>query len=886
MSEFRPTTGLPSLDRVFEGLRPGDNVVWQVDAVEDYAAFVEPFVRAALAAGVPVVYYRFARHRELVAEGPGVRVVRLKASAGFESFITTIRNVIAETGPHTCHVFDTLSELARDTFGDRMLGNFFKVTCPYLFDLDTITYFALNRTHHSFHATGAISETTQLLVDVYRHRRTLYVHPLKVEGRFSPVIFNLHAWKDDDFVLVRESAVISDVLSSAPWPGLPSASYRLVGQRDRRFMQAEEVLAAARRKVVPERLVDVAFRRLLPQILSDDAPIRSLARRFFTLEDLLHIWRRMIGGGRIGGKSIGMLLARAILRRSDKRWKDLLEAHNSFYIGSDVFYTFLIENQCWAIRQKQKSPETFLDDIEEARRRILEGEFPDYIVRRFTDMLDYFGQAPIIVRSSSLLEDNFGNAFAGKYESVFCANQGDRKERLEAFLDAVRLIYASTMSEEALVYRMRRGVLDQDEQMALLVQRVSGRPYGRRFFPHLAGVAFSFNPYVWNEGIDPHAGMMRLVFGLGTRAVDRADDDYTRVVALNDPERRPEANFDQVKKYSQRRADVIDLDANRMASAYFVDITADPGSDELPVDLFATLDEELEEAARQSGRPSRLHPWVLTFDRLFRETRFLDDIRALLAALRDAYGREVDVEFTANFLDDGSYTLNLLQCRPLQVRIAALPGARTIPRAAEGRSILRAHGAVIGPSRIMPVDRIVYVVPGAYGHLPEQDRYAVARLIGRIAHAEPGKTLVLVGPGRWGTHMPSLGVPVSFSEINTVSALCEIDTMHEGLVPDLSLGTHFFNEMVEQDMLYIAFFKSKTGNELDEAALTGARNRLVEILPGEERWESVVRVLDSRTRDAADPEGAESFYLDADAIRQAAVLYRAAPSRPARGRSS
>lgn len=875
---FRPTTGLPSLDRVLEGLRVGDNVVWQVDAIEDYAAFVDPLCRAAVAEGTPLVYYRFARHRELVKEAPGVRVVRLKPASGFESFITTIRSVIAETGPHTCHIFDSLSELARDTFGDRMLGNFFKVTCPYLFELDTIAYFAVYRTCHSYHAASPIAETTQLLIDVYRHRKSLYVHPLKVDGRFSSTIFNLHEWKGDEFALVSESAVISDVLSSAPWPGLPSASYRLVGQRDRRFMQAEEILAGAKRGVLSARLVDLAFRRLLPQILSDDAPIRMLARKYLSLEDLLEIWRRMIGGGRVGGKSVGMLLARAILRRADKRWRTLLESHDSFYIGSDVFYTFLIENQCWAIRQKQKNPETFLDDIEEARRRILEGHFPDYIVRRFRDMLDYFGQAPIIVRSSSLLEDNFGNAFAGKYESVFCANQGDSEQRLEEFLAAVRVIYASTMSEEALGYRMRRGVLDQDEQMALLVQRVSGRPYGNLFFPHLAGVAFSFNPYVWNEGIDPAAGMMRIVFGLGTRAVDRADDDYTRVVALNAPDLRPEANFDQVKKYAQRRVDVIDLQANRFTSAYFVDIAA--ATEAIPVDFFATLDEEVEETVRQSGRETAIHPWVLTFERVFKDTRFLEDIRILLGTLKAAYGREVDVEFAANIREDGSYTFNLLQCRPLQVRVMALPGARSIPPPAEDGIVMKAHGAVIGRSRIMPIERVLFVVPSSYGRLPEQERYAVARLIGRLTHANAARSTMLIGPGRWGTHMPSLGVPVSFAEINTVGVVCEIDTMHEGLVPDLSLGTHFFNEMVEQDMIYIAFFKSKIGNTLDERSLMEAPNRLADVLPDESAWQHAVRLID-----ADDLGPGLSFYLSADALQQVATLYRASfLPRPARVR--
>jgi len=168
-----------------------------------------------------------------------------------------------------------------------------------------------------------------------------------------------------------------------------------------------------------------------------------------------------------------------------------------------------VRNDCWHIRQKQKDSATLFEGIEGARRRILEGEFPDYIIKRFSDMLDYFGQTPIIVRSSSLLEDNFGNAFSGKYESIFCANNGTHQHRLEEFLNAVRVIYASAMSKEALIYRAKRGVLDKDEQMALLVQRVSGAKYGDFFFPQLAGVGISFNSYAWEKSIDPEAGLAR-----------------------------------------------------------------------------------------------------------------------------------------------------------------------------------------------------------------------------------------------------------------------------------------------------------------------------------------------------------------------------------------
>ena len=205
---------------------------------------------------------------------------------------------------------------------------------------------------------------------------------------------------------------------------------------------------------------------------------------------------------------------------------------------------------------------------------------------QFRAMLDYFGESPYIVRSSSLLEDTYGNAFAGKYESVFCVNRGTRKQRLEALLDCVRKVYASAMSEKALRYRVDRGLLDQDEQMALLVMRVSGSQCGDRFFPHLAGVGFSFNPYVWHKDIDPHAGVVRLVFGLGTRAVDRSDDDYTRLVALNAPTRRPESNFDEVCEYSQHRVDYLDLTANCLTSGHFLDLVQ--AGPELPWHLVAT----------------------------------------------------------------------------------------------------------------------------------------------------------------------------------------------------------------------------------------------------------------------------------------------------------
>ena len=578
-------------------------------------------------------------------------------------------------------------------------------------------------------------------------------------------------------------------------------------------------------------------------IISRDDRLLPLVERYLTLSDVLEIWKRMIGSGLIGGKSVGMILARAILRASDPRWNDRLEDHDSFFIGANVFCSFLIENGCWWLRQTQRDPNCFLDNIEEAQHRILAGSFPEYLVKEFAEMLEYFGQSPIIVRSSSLLEDNYGNAFAGKYESVFCPNQGPHPKRLQDFLSAVKTIYASAMSEKALRYRAQRGLLDQDEQMSLLVQRVSGGCYGNLFFPQIAGVALSRNPYVWNERIDPAAGVVRLVFGLGTRAVDRSDDDYTRIVALNAPERRPEGDFDRVRQYSQRKVDVIDLEANHFTSHSFDDVAA--RGDRLPLHIFASQDGP---SRREdwSDAPSRPHP-VLTFEELLTRTPFVGDMQEMLQVLQKAYDYPVDLEFTANFFaeDVEKYKINLVQCRPLQVASDSV--AVALPKVIDPADcVLEARGAVIGRSRANLIDRVVYVVPARYGQLPLRDCYAVARLIGRLLHPDEPRPerVMLIGPGRWGTTTPSLGVPVCFAEIATVSILCEIVAMRDDLVPDVSLGTHFFNDLVEMDMLYLALFPRREGNSWNRDFFEQSPNRLGELLPDEARWSEVVRVID------------------------------------------
>ena len=861
------STGLPGLDRIFQGLRPGDNVVWQVDSIDDYVPFVKPFCDYAVSRDKRLIYFRFAKHAPLLTEDSGAEIYSLHPEAGFETFITRVHEVLGTTGSDTFCVFDAISELALDLHSDRMLGNFYLLTCPYIFARQSVAYFALLRDYHSYYAATPIMETTQVLVDVYRHEEKIFIHPRKVLHRYSPTMHTLHSWEGDDFRPLAESNEITKVLTSAESPGVASAIDR-PGSWTRTFLQARELLEDFKHGLVKKSGIKDAFHRCVRLAVSDDERTLQLAEKYLSLEDVLNVQKRMLGSGLIGGKSAGMLLARAILSKADSRWNDVLEPHDSFFIGSEVYYSYLVDNQCWHLRQRQKNRKTFLDGVEEARQRIHMGTFSPKMTERFSRMLDYFGQAPIIVRSSSLLEDNFGNSFAGKYESVFCVNQGPKHIRLDEFMYAIRRIYASSMSEEALTYRADRGVLGQDEQMALLVQRVSGSHYGNLFFPQAAGVGFSFNPYVWNKEIDPGAGLVRLVFGLGTRAVDRVDDDYTRVVALNAPDRRPEATLGDVRRYTQRRVDVLDIETNQLASYDFMDVARK--CEGLPLEIFASRDEELVRMAEEQGRPAAF-PWLLTFDHLLSETTFVRDMREMLQILHDAYGCPVDIEFTLNFLKDGQYRINLLQCRPLQIKGRGI--SQPLPEQTDKQDlVMEARGAVIGESRLGRVDRFVYVAPEAYSKLANGDRHEVAKVIGRICHHDHERrprTIMLIGPGRWGTGTPALGVPVTFRDIRPVSILCEIAAMSEDLIPDISLGTHFFSDLIETDILYVALFPDREENTLNKEFFEHSPNKLTKLLPDAEKWVDVIRVIDSES-----VNGAGVMHICADTVTQKFVCYR------------
>jgi hypothetical protein len=821
----RASTGVSGLDQAIDMLRLGDNVVWQVQSVEDYLHVVKPYINQAKKDNRRLVYFRFGSHAPLMAEDEPSVVYKLDPSEGFESFATKIHNIIASEGLKAFYVFDCLSDLLQFWYSDMMIGNFFRVTCPFLYQLDTIAYFALIRGVHTHPTIARIRETTQLLLDVYIVREQFYVHPLKVSERYSPTMFFPHLIDGDKALSITASAAAAALFTG-------------MGKNTRSRDYWEDTLEESLVALDQDTESQLKIKKLLISLMiGKEARITELAEKYFSLRDILDVASHEIGTGLIGGKSVGMLLGRKILETTitDNNW----EPHDSYYLGADIFYTYIVQNGWWELRTRQKTPEGYFSLAPELREKLLRGKFPEMIREHFVQMLEHFGQSPIIVRSSSLLEDNFGNAFAGKYESVFCANQGSPEVRFEAFEQAVRIVYASAMSDDALAYRQTRGLAGKDEQMAILVQRVSGDHYDDLFFPHIAGVGNSSNLYVWNKDIDPDAGMLRLVFGLGTRAVDRISGDYARIVSLDHPEKAPPVNHGDEKKFSQHNADVLNLRENRLTeipldSLSNIDLKTDRA-------IFSSVDYDALTRLQELGIQYNATPQIYDFKGLLTKTEFPQLVSRVLGSLKTAYNYPVDIEFTANFSGDSSFRFNLLQCRPLQTK--GFGKAVEIPELGQENIFFSSSkGNFMGGNVRLPLDCAIFIKAKEYLELPERDKYQTARLIGTLNQKLKGHSVLLAGPGRWGTTTPSLGIPVNFSELSNMAVLCEVSYRLTDLMPELSFGSHFFQDIVESGIFYAAIFEGNEGVSFNPAFILERENIFETFLPAEKSWSQIIHI--------------------------------------------
>lgn len=920
----RISSGIPGLDKAFDNIRLGDNVVFRVSTLKDFKCFALPFVRQAHADNRKIIYVRFAEHEPILTDSEiaenNVEVHKIELSHRFETFTVSVHNLIKEEGFDAFYVFDCLSTLTTAWATDLMMGNFFRVTCPYLFSLDTVAFFPVLRGRHSLSAVAKIQDTTQLFIDVYSSDMTaqnqnspdgdfsvtpsssksnlLYVRPLKVWNRYSETMFLPHIFD----VETNEFRPILDGVEASAFYNVLGRNQRSSDEQnidswDRFFFHAESAYENGED-------MGIYTKRMCNIMMSRDSHMRSLIQSNFKPLDYFEIKKKMIGTGMIGGKACGMLTARKIIENKAPEIYAELEPHDSFYVGSDVFYSYLVDNGLWDLRINQRTEEGYFSLADEFAEAIKKGRFSADTEQEILLLLDYYGQDPYIVRSSSILEDGFGNAFAGKYESVFCLNQGTIEDRLHEFETAAKIVYASTMSKSALEYRKMRGLEKRDEQMALLVQRVSGSRYGHFVMPAAAGVGYSTSPYKMSGDVDSKKGMLRLVMGLGTAAVDRTEGSYPRIVNLDKPTYSLYSSSKEKHEFSQKKVEYLDLsfessgrnsgtipefwddpeinhsmnnqglkvhnnaveqnsvlkqntnvsNATRSTSVHF-EISKNTISEtslnstngcvmKASPDIIAPLlPQYIKNALFEHDYDAEMYFSNMGRDRevtfvsclgLAENKSLMDAFSKLLQTLEKEYDYPVDIEFTINLSRNNGFIINLLQCRPLQTLSNGKENESiSVPEnLSRENTILSVQKSSMGMSMSFPVDEIVFVDPKEYYELSYIKKPDVANIIGRLNEEIRAlkKKAVLFVPGRIGTSSPELGVPVSFAEISDFSAICEIAESSYGYNPELSYGSHIFQDLVETKILYTAIFenenteifqpeKLKTGQPVKKATL-------------------------------------------------------------------
>ena len=801
----RISTGIGGLDEAIDFLRPGDTVIWQCEHISDYMYVATRFVTSVARTGHRIVYIRFGDHEEimdadaLAARGSNVKKYVLDPHVGFETFAVQVHRIIKAEERGSFFVFDCLSELQKYWFSDLMISNFFVLLNPFLQQQEAVAYQAITYERHTYDTIAGIRRATSVLINVRTVHGSVYVHPVKVDGRRTPNMF---------FPL-RVRGAQCECITSSTENSAVFDMFTLTGEHrdcwDSMFDSVDPQGAEP---------TDEAGLRLKENIMScllGNEPTRlELCRKYFSMKDLMYIKSREIGTGCIGGKATGMLLARNILRdENPDLYHSRIDPHDSYYIGADLFYTYAVQNGVWAQRTEMVHEEDYFRCAPIIKDNLLNGEFMPQIKEQFISMLEYFGQSPIIVRSSSLLEDGFGNGFVGKYESVFCPNQGTLEERYEVFEQAVRTVYASTMNPEAIKYRADRNLLNKDEQMALLVMRVCGDIHGRLYFPHFAGVGHSKNLYITGSTAKVNRGMLRLVVGMGTRAVDRGADDYARFVDLSDPLAPPRVEYGDEYRYSQHKADVIDLDGNDFTSVRIDSVDKST----LKTDVSLYMEPDLATAARfrEMGLYGERVPDIVNFRKLLKSTDFTETMVSIMSLLQDKYSYPVDIEFASNITPQGEYHINLLQCRPLQTH--GISKAEIMPSVRE--YYFKTHGNFMGGNNCLPIKYAVLVRVEPYLELTEQKKYQVARCIGELNTRLRDENTVLLGPGRWGTTTASLGVPVNFREISSFNCMAELAYSSHGIRPELSYGSHFFQDLVEAGVFYAALYPGEDGCEFN-----------------------------------------------------------------------
>jgi len=586
---------------------------------------------------------------------------------------------------------------------------------------------------------------------------------------------------------------------------------------------------------------------LIRRFFSENLEFINIAKNFIEVKDFYDLLGRIIFPpgchGKLGGKSAGLFLAKKIIEKVPEASTQARQVKTpcTWYITSDWILNFVHYNELEdVLNWKYMEIDQVRQEYPHLVSLFKSSSFPSELAKGLSLALDELGERPLIVRSSSLLEDRAGSAFSGKYKSLFLGNQGTREERLAALMDAVAEVYASIFGPDPTEYRAERGLLDVHEEMGIMIQEVVGQKVGKYFLPACSGVAFSNNEFRWSSRISRGDGLVRLVPGLGTRAVDRVNDDYPVLIAPGQPNLRVNVTVEEVLKYSPKRVDVINLETNAFETVDSVELLRYCGANYPQIRNFVSIIEHDRIEQLVGPIPDfSMRDVVFSFEGLIRKTPFVARIRELLTLLEANLGTPVDIEFAYDGED-----FYLLQCRPQSYSGDAVPVS--IPQNLPTDKMIFSANRFVSNGKVPEITHIVYVDLEGYSQLSDQaDMRDVGRAVGRLNKLLPKRQFILIGPGRWGSRGDiKLGVPVTYSDINNTAMLIEVARQRGNYLPDLSFGTHFFQDLVEASIRYLPLYPDDPQTAFKEEFLRGSPSVLVELLPEFAHLSDTLRVID------------------------------------------
>jgi len=514
-----------------------------------------------------------------------------------------------------------------------------------------------------------------------------------------------------------------------------------------------------------------------------------------------------LSGNLLGGKARGIAFIRSLLSRYDiqKKYKNTkIIVPSTIVIGTEIFDQFISENKLQEIQNLD------LKDSEIAKK-FLEGKLPDKIVDRLQTVLSYF-KTPIAVRSSSLLEDSQNRPFAGMYSTYLLPNNNpNKKKRLKQLCDAIKLVFSSVFYKDAQSYIESTASKIEEEKMGILIQLLVGKKHKKRFYPTFSGVAQSYNFYPMGRQ-KREDGVASIAVGLGHTIVG---GEKTLHFSPIYPNIIPEFSTPkQIFENTQKKLYVLDmqkdfeLTKNEEGTLEKSNIS-DIAEDNTLNYLVSTYDKN-NDIIRDEFSPEG--PYLVTFANILKHDFFplADILRDILDIGKKSMGCDVEIEFAVDIDPEGEKppVFAILQIRPLVISHERQE-INWDERQINKKDILLKSNKSRGNGIIKDIKDIIYIPPENITFSKTVD---VAEETGKI-NEKMNQPYVLIGPGRWGTQDPFLGIPVKWRQISNAGLIVEAATKEFNIKP--SQGTHFFQNIISRGVGYINTTIRRDGSYVD-----------------------------------------------------------------------